>query len=293
MKWVGGKDRLMADLGPVFPHPGRWRTFVEPFVGGGAAFYYLRRVRGPEFHAILGDRNRHLIATYQALRDQLGDFLGELGRHPYLREHFEEVKRRLNTELDAPLVARAAWAMAISRYGYNGLWRENAAGGVNVPFGKPSKPNGPPPQLVDEQNLRACAHALAGVDLRVGDFTDTLADVGKGAFVYLDPPYIPVSATAKFTGYSGGKFTHARRAPGQPSEDAGAPASDQERLLACCAELSARGALFVLSNSDTPEARAMYAAAGYWISTVQAARSINCDPKKRGPVSELVVRNFS
>ena len=154
---------------------------------------------------------------------------------------------------------------------YNGLWRVNARGQFNVPIGsyRPDKVS-----LYDKANLLAAARELRGTDLGVEDFRETLRSAGAGDFVYIDPPYYPVSATANFTSYTKEDFGQA----------------EQEELSALFAEASRRGARLMLSNSDTPFIRKLYK--DFPIYTVSARRAVNCDGAKRGRIPEVVVVNY-
>ena len=106
------------------------------------------------------------------------------------------------------------------------------------------------------------------------DYAEVLRNIPRGTFVYLDPPYDPVSETASFTGYSRGGFSR----------------DDQIRLRECCDDLTARGIKFMLSNSATDFILEQYAA--YNITVVQAKRAVNSVASKRGDVDEVVVRNY-
>jgi DNA adenine methylase len=151
---------------------------------------------------------------------------------------------------------------------YNGLWRVNARGEFNVPIGsyKPEKV-----VLYDPANLMAASRALHGVDLAVQDFRQTLRETGKGDFVYVDPPYFPLSVTANFTSYTKEVFGKA----------------EQEHLAELFADTAQRGARLMLSNSDTPFIRQLYDR--FTIRTVKARRAVNCDGAKRGLISEVIV----
>ena len=170
------------------------------------------------------------------------------------------------------LPARAARTIYLNKTGYNGLYRVNRAGRFNVPFGRYDNPGFRQPEAIE--NLRACSRALRGVKLVVRDFGEVARHAKAGDFVYFDPPYVPVSTTSDFTSYVPGGFGYA----------------DQERLAGVFARLAARGVHVMLSNSDTPEVRALYAR--FRIDRVLAGRSVNSKVSGRGKVGEVVVRSF-
>ncbi|WP_394822866.1 DNA adenine methylase [Pendulispora albinea] len=269
VKWAGGKSRLLPELQARLP--GSIRTYAEPFAGGAALFFALAgerlaKKRGGRTYkrAILADRNEDLVACYRAVRDHVDSLIDALGRYHYDADLFYATRELDPTKMDD--VERGARLIFLNRTCYNGLWRVNASGKFNVPFGRHINP-----RILDEEGLRAASRALQGVDLRVADFNDVTRSLGEGDFVYFDPPYVPVSGTADFTSYASGGFG----------------ASDQERLARELVALRDRGAMVMLSNADTAETRSLYA--GFATYVVRAPRFINSDPTKRGDTNELLV----
>src|SRR5229473_1449448 len=182
LKWVGGKTSLLPEL---LKHiPARLRGYHEPFVGGGALFFAVRPRR-----AVLADNNAELIHCYQQVRDDVYGVLDALARHVYQRPHFEAV--RALEPLRLPAAARAARFIFLNKTCFNGLWRVNRAGRFNVPFGRYKNP-----RFADPASLITASHALRGVEIRHSPFEEALAMAAPGDFVYLDPPYDPVSPTA-------------------------------------------------------------------------------------------------
>jgi DNA adenine methylase len=260
LKWVGGKGQLLAQFRTLLPTS--YNRYYEPFIGGGALFFAVRPKR-----ASLSDINGELIDCYRAIRDSVEAVIVALRGHRYEKDYYYSVRTMDPSRLGLP--ARAARTIFLNRSGFNGLYRVNQRGQFNVPFGRYTNP-----RLCDPENLRACAEALLDLEIEQGDFALTTKAARRGDFVYFDPPYVPVSGTANFTRYAAGQFGEL----------------DQQRLAATYANLSARGVLVMLSNSDTPIARDLYR--GFQIDRVAATRSINSNPDRRGKVSEVVVRNF-
>ena len=259
LKWVGGKTSLLPEL---MKHvPARLRRYHEPFVGGGALFFAVRPRR-----ALLSDSNVELVHCYRQVRDDVYSVLDALARHVYERAHFEAV--RALEPLHLMSAERAARFIYLNKTCFNGLWRVNRAGRFNVPFGRYRNPTFHDPGLL----LRA-SQALRGMQILRAPFEISLERALPGDFVYLDPPYDPVSQTSSFTSYTRDAFTW----------------EDQKRLAAGCAALDRRGVRFLLSNSATPRIRALYG--GFEQRAVRAPRHISCKGEGRGRVEELLVFN--
>lgn len=259
IKWVGGKSSLLHEL--VKHVPGRLRRYHEPFVGGGALFFNVQPKR-----AVLSDLNPELINGYQAVRDDVYGVLDELGRHVYDRPHFASV-RALDPQTLSP-AERAARFIYLNKTCFNGLWRVNRAGRFNVPIGRYKNP-----AFNDPTTLVRASLALKGVQIMLAPFEESLRRTAPGDFVYLDPPYDPVSPTANFASYTAGGFRW----------------EDQVRLAAECNQLNRRGVRFLLSNSATPRVRELYKT--FEQRLVRAPRHINCKPGARGYIDELLVFN--
>lgn len=277
VKWAGGKRALVDAL--LSWIPAEIDTYAEPFCGGAAVFFALAAEPKRRFRrAVLADTNRDLVACYRAIQNRLGPLVDQLGaladRHLSLDDdgrsnHFYEVRAQATEGLSD--VARAARLLFLNKTCYNGLWRVNASGSFNTPFGRYAKP-----KILDENVLRAAHAALAGVEIREGDFSDVSARLVPGDFVYFDPPYVPLSRTANFTAYA---------AKGFGSED-------QARLVLELESLRARGVKAMLSNARSPETEELYEAFPER-RIVPAPRSINSDKHKRGAVDELVVMTYA
>jgi DNA adenine methylase len=257
VKWAGGKRQLLEQLRPRFP--AKFGRYFEPFAGGAAVFFALGRT-----DAVLADLNAELMNVYGAVRDDVEGVISELRKYRHGAVHYYRAREADPRGMTA--AQRAARTIYLNRTGYNGLYRVNRSGKFNVPMGRYTNPT-----LCDAENLRSCARALAGVEVRVEDFAASASRAREGDFVYFDPPYVPVSETAAFTSYVPGGFG----------------ADEQKRLAALFARLAARGIHVVLSNSDTLAVRKLYA--GFRIDKVLAPRFINSRGSARGSVGEVVV----
>ncbi|HVV48181.1 MAG TPA: DNA adenine methylase [Polyangia bacterium] len=263
LKWVGGKRQLLPRILDLAPD--RIDTYYEPFVGGGAVFFALAGQRRFA-RAVLGDANPELVSCYQAVRDDIGGVIAALRKHRNTKEDYYRVRAEDPERLSR--AARAARVIYLNRCGYNGLYRVNSDGRFNVPFGRYARPN-----ICDVPRLEAASRALANVEIVCGDFRDVLADrPGEDDFVYLDPPYVPISRTASFTAY-------AQRAFGP---------DDQRRLADALRALSRARVPALLSNSYCSDTRRLYADLRF--RKVPARRAINSVGRNRGPVSEILVR---
>lgn len=260
LKWAGGKGQLLEQLRPLLPES--HERYFEPFVGGAALFFALRPKR-----ATLTDVNEELIDCYRAVRDRVDEVIAALGNHTYEQTHYYRIRELDPGALSPP--ERAARTIFLNRTGFNGLYRVNNSGRFNVPFGRYVNPS-----ICNPPQLRACSAALRGAIIEVGDFEAILEHAGRGDFVYLDPPYSPVSSTSNFTSYNAGGFGF----------------HHQKRVANLFASLDARGVRVMLSNSDDPEIPPLYS--GFQIDRVEALRSINSKSAARGRVGEIVIRNY-
>lgn len=281
LKWVGGKGRLLSQLDALMPDD--IASYIEPFVGGGAMFFHLRS-RGLAASALLADANRDVVNAWTVVRDDVDALVDALHRHEraYLAcddvgraAYFYELRERHPSDLERagrpmPPVERAARMLFLNRTCFNGLWRENSAGRFNTPHGRYAKP-----QIAQVARLDAASAALTGVQLTLSDFRKLpqLARQQGADFVYLDPPYHPISATSAFNAYAGGGFS----------------ARDQRELGEVCRELDRMGVRFLLSNSDCELIRGIYK--DFDIEVVRAPRAVNCRADRRGDVDEVVVAN--
>jgi DNA adenine methylase len=266
VKWVGGKGRLLSQLRPLLPRGIERLRHVEPFVGGGALFFARRPAR-----ALLTDINPSLIGTYTAIRDDVDEVIKALralaARHS--KERYYEVRARYNEARGVKTAKRAAMFIYLNKTCFNGLHRVNRKGEFNVPVGAYKNP-----RILNEGALLAASDALRGAMLRCSPFESLVEHAKPGDFVYFDPPYEPVSSTSNFTSYARDGFSR----------------DDQVRLRDTFEALDRRGCKLMLSNSDVPFIRDIYA--NFDVTTVAAPRAINCDASKRGKVSEVVVRNY-
>lgn len=267
VKWVGGKRQLLDEITPLLPK--RITTYCEPFFGGGAVLFSIQPPR-----AVINDLNEDLMLVYEVVRDDVEGLIASLKGHENTAEYFyalRDVDRDKTAYQALSKVARASRLIYLNKTCFNGLFRVNSSGEFNSPFGHYKNP-----KIVNEPGLRAVSAYFRANDIAFysEDFAQTLRRVEKGCFVYLDPPYDPISDTASFTGYHKGGF-------GQ---------GEQVRLKECCDDLTRRGIRFLLSNSATPFIRELYR--DYHIGIVKAKRAINSDATKRGAIEEVLIRNY-
>lgn len=269
LKWVGGKGQLLPVLLRQVKRAGDFGRYHEPFVGGGAFFFELYRqgrLKGLE-PSLLSDTNERLIETYRGVRDEPERVIGLLERHKarHDKEYYYEMREHVP---DDP-VERSARIIYLNKTCFNGLYRENSKGLFNVPIGKYKNP-----MICDEENLWAVSMALQSVELDCRPFPTVRDKAQPGDLVYFDPPYHPVSATAKFTSY----------------DQKGFGEKDQRALAEVFSELSRRGVKAVLSNSYTPLILDLYK--DFVMHEVSATRAINSRADRRGAVSEALVTTF-
>lgn len=294
LKWVGGKRQLLPVLRRFYP-PSIGR-YYEPFFGSGAVFFDLiNRGRINGHGATLSDGNPDLIGCYWRVSDSIDAVVGHLDQlaanHAQApRDHYLHIRdsefnprravwREAGGDPASYPPELAAMLIYLNRTGYNGLFRLNSSGEFNVPPGRYDRP-----RIVDRAGLAAAACALTtpNVSLAHATFDSVLERAAAGDFVYFDPPYAPVSATANFRSYTARPFGQA----------------DQERLQSIVIALAARGVNVLLSNSTAPSVTALYesnpaaVASGLTAWRVPARRSINTRADRRGAVDELIVSNI-
>lgn len=261
LKWAGGKRSLVPRILEELPE--QIETYYEPFVGGAAVFLALAEAKRFK-RAVITDKNRELINLYTVVRDDLGKLLKRL--ETLQDRTSEDDYYEIRAEKPTNKIERAARLIYLNKTGYNGLYRVNSKGGFNVPYGRYKRP-----KIYDPERLAHAARYLQDVTIRVADFEEACSDAKRGDAVYLDPPYLPLSKTASFSAYH--------------SEAFGLP--EHERLAKVFGKLRKRGVAAVLSNSATPETRALYQS--FKCSDVAVRRPINSVASRRGAVSELLV----
>ena len=269
LKWAGSKKQLLSAYAAFYPPGEHIRTYHEPFLGSGAVFFHLRRqLSGVDVK--LADNNPELVTTFVQVRDDVDRVIAGLKEHArqHCETYFYKVRNQRPDQLPGD-AARAARFIYLNKTCFNGLYRVNSEGLFNVPIGRYAKPS-----IFDEDALRAASVSLKGAELQERPFYKVLEDAGPGDFVYLDPPYDPLTSTAYFTAYTKGDFGP----------------EDQGHLAWVYKELSDRGCRVMLSNSDTELIRLLYRR--FQIERVQARRSINSRSDRRGPITEVVVLNY-
>lgn len=268
LKWVGGKRQLMPTIVTHLPKNINELTYVEPFIGGGAVLFHLQ----PK-NAIINDFNEELINVYEVIKNNLDELIEDLKKHKNEHDYFYEIRSldRNDNFKNLSKVERASRVIYLNKTCYNGLYRVNNAGEFNSPFGRYKNPN-----IVNEPTLKAVSKYLNSNNIMIknGDYSDVLKTLDKNSFVYLDPPYHPISESSNFTGYIQG----------------GWDAFDQIRLREVCDELNAKGIKFLLSNSSAQLIKDQYTK--YKIENVKANRAINSNGANRGEIDEILIKNY-
>ena len=296
LKWAGGKGQLLEEFNKRLPRniveKKVIENYVEPFLGGGAMFFFLRK----NFHiknSMLFDVNNELIIGYKVIQKnhkELIDDLYELERD-YLANSEEERKKyyyairtaynqQMNDldykDYNEKWIKRAGYLIFLNKTGFNGLFRKNKSGKFNVPVGRYRSP-----RICDKKNIIEVHKALENTLIVCGDFSNAAEYINQESFVYLDPPYRPLSGTSNFTSYEKNGFTD----------------DEQRRLAEFFREMDGKGAYIMLSNSDPKNIDPddnffddLYHE--YKIERVRAKRIINCDASKRGEINEIIVRNY-
>lgn len=267
LKWAGGKRQLLDTLIPLVPKD--YSIYCEPFVGGGALFFALQ----PQ-SACINDVNHELIRVYTVIKNDVDVLIEQLKQFQNNKDQFYEIRswdRNKDKYTHLSDIEKAARIIYLNKTCFNGLFRVNASGEFNVPFGNYANPN-----IVNEPVLRAISFYFNNSEIvfNAVDYAEILKNLPDNAFVYLDPPYDPVSVTANFTGYTKDGFSR----------------DEQIKLRKCCDELNERGIKFMLSNSATDFICDQYSK--YNIEIISAKRLVGADASKRGRIQEVIVRNY-
>lgn len=288
LKWAGGKGQLIKEIEQYYPFNNGITKYIEPFVGGGAVLFdILNNYKLQE--VIISDINAELINTYLVIRDNIDGLTRLLfkmqneflpmdidSRKAYYmakREKFNILKTNNSKDNN---IEKAAIMIFLNKTCFNGLFRVNKKGMFNVPMGDYKNP-----LVCDENNLHAVSEKLQNVKIVCCDYRESANFIDKNTFVYLDPPYRPVTSTSNFTAYTKNLFDD----------------SEQIALAGFVDEMHRKGAKIVVSNSDPKNSDIndnffdnIYSS--YKIKRVYAARAINCKSKERGKVKELLISNF-
>lgn len=296
LKWAGGKTQLLEAFNSRLPaHITKNRiidSYIEPFIGGGAMFFFLKRNFDIK-KSFIFDINPELIVGYKSIKNNPKELIEELCSIEEIflkkseeerKEFYYQIRDNYNNQMNdfdydnynLEWVERTKYLIFLNKTCFNGLFRQNKKGGFNVPFGRYKNPT-----ICDSENIKEVSLALKDTKIFCADFTKSEKYIEKGSFVYFDPPYRPLSKTASFTSYAKDGFTD----------------DDQIRLAKFFSKLNTMGAYLMLSNSDPKNENPddeffdeLYKE--YNIERVPAKRYINCDASKRGAINEVIIRNY-
>lgn len=296
LKWAGGKTQLMDELNKRLPKHIRNSMnidrYVEPFVGGGAMFFFLKSNYKVK-QSYLFDINRELLVGFKAIQNNYSELINKLNEIENIyfkkiekerKEFYYKMREQYNNQIhifdygnyNKEWIERASNLIFLNKTCYNGLFRQNKKGEFNVPFGRYENPT-----ICDKENIIEVNKALTNTKIFCDDFTKSEKYIEKDTFVYMDPPYRPISSTSSFTSYAKEDFTD----------------EDQKRLVKFFKEMDKKEAYLMLSNSDPKNNNPddnffdkMYSE--FAIERVPAKRYISCDAANRGEINELVIRNY-
>ena len=291
LKWAGGKGQLLSQLDGHLPHDlqGQAFTYLEPFVGGGAMLFHMLRKFPNIDHAVINDINPYLVTAYRVIKEQPNELIKRLSdlEKAYFSQADETAKkdfflnaRNIFNEVVLDDIDRTKYLIFLNRTCFNGLYRVNAKGRFNVPFGRNLHPT-----ICNADTILADSEVLNRVKVTIlnGDFERTIDEMSNGLnFFYFDPPYRPLNATSSFNSYAKEEFNDV----------------EQIRLRDFCSRLHAiPNVKWMLSNADCSAKNPqdtffedIYV--DYHIHRVYAARAINANPNKRGKLTELLIKNY-
>jgi len=284
LKWAGGKTQLISEIEKNLPNS-TIDTYVEPFVGSGAVLFWVLGEFSQLEKAVVNDINEDLINTYKTIQSTPKELISilEILQNEYhslentddeKKEYYYQ-KRELFNNRKQSKTEHSALFIFLNRTCFNGLYRVNRKNEFNVPMGSYKKPT-----ICDKSNILAVSEALQKVELLCGDFEQTVNYTSSNTFFYFDPPYKPLSETSSFNSYAKDEFND----------------EEQIRLKNFCDKLDSLGHSWILSNSDVKGKNKednffddLYS--NFIIKRVDAKRSINANPQKRGFLTELLITN--
>ena len=297
LKWAGGKTQLLEEIEKRLPKEilknKKIESYHEPFIGGGSVFIYLKNNYNIE-NSIISDINPELILTYKIIQKhpkKLIKYLKDMKKE-YLKlneekqnEYYLSVRHSFNKNVgkinydktNDKQVKRASQLIFMNKTCFNGIFRLNSEGKFNVPMGKYKNP-----QIYDEDNIIEVSRLLNdNVLIKTQDYLDSEKDIEKNSFVYLDPPYRPLTKTSSFTNYYKTTFDD----------------EDQKTLCEYIQRLTNKNVKVMLSNSDptnTDEEDDFFEKlySKQRIDKVKARRNINSNGKKRNKINELIITNY-
>lgn len=293
IKWVGGKGQLLSQLNMNLPQEiyEEGFTYVEPFVGGGAMLFYMLQNFMNIKRVVINDINNNLTEAYENIKQEPEGLIYRLKHieQQYLginteeerKDYYLEMRRRFNEE-NLSSLDKTALLIFLNRTCFNGLYRENAKGFFNVPFGRYANPT-----ICNEEVIYADSELLNRYNVQIlnGDFKATAKAIDKTGlmFFYFDPPYRPLSTTSSFNSYVKEDFND----------------DNQRDLAAFCRMLDRKDNVrWMLSNSDCSAKNPadtffedIYD--GFNIQRVYASRMVNANASKRGKLTELLIRNYT
>ncbi|HKU32796.1 MAG TPA: DNA adenine methylase [Candidatus Nitrosotalea sp.] len=271
VKWAGGKRQLLPIITKYVPQ--KFERYFEPFLGGGAVFFNLAYKRR-NAKWLLSDLNSDLVLSYVTIRDRVKELISALESHStsYFKNQSSYYYKIRESEPKGQ-IEKVSRLLFLNKTCFNGLYRVNSKGKFNVPLGKYVNPN-----IVSKENLIAVSEILQSRDISIKcqDFESALKNATEGDFVYLDPPYHPVSETSNFTSYTNGSFDY----------------GDQERLYAKFKALDKKGVNILLSNSKSEEIVDLFKEFSDNVIEINANRFINSVSQRRTGHTELLIKNY-
>lgn len=288
LKWAGGKGQILNKIRPLYPKElgSKINKYIEPFIGGGAVFFDVVTNYKLDTY-IINDINKELINTYKAIQQDINSLLGYLSNiTSYYKQlsindkdlfYYSIRKKYNNIIIDKSInIEKAALFIFLNKTCFNGLYRVNRNNQFNVPTGKYKNPT-----IYDEENLLNISQILQKVEILCGDFSTVYNHIESNTFIYIDPPYRPLTKTSSFTNYSTYLFDD----------------KEQIRLSTFINEADKKGAYVLASNSDPKNTSEndlffdeLYSSKN--IIRIEAQRAINSNPLRRGKITELIISNY-
>lgn len=268
IKWVGGKRQFIKRI-DFFLSQIKFNNYFEPFVGGGALYFHMKKSGYINKWSYINDFNSHLIAAYQAVKDEPKKLMTRLDW--YQDNNNKEFYNKERKSEKRTILTKGARMIYLNKAGFNGMWRENSQGGFNVPYGNSEGKN-----MYSKENIESVSNILSNkTTITNFDYKEILKKAKSGDFVFVDPPYDVEKGKKSFTTYTGGGFG----------------IKEQKELSEVLKALDKKGVKWLATNHNTKLIQELYKEFNH--TTLHATRFINSDASKRKEgTEEIFIWNF-
>lgn len=259
LRWAGGKRWLKKEINELIDIK-KYSNYHEPFIGGGAILFHLK-----PSNSFISDSNKELIDTYIAIKDDPERVIEKLKKFKKDKESYYKIRSQIYNDL----FDKAAKFIFLNQMSFNGIYRVNANGGYNVPYGNREK------HQFDFENIFLVSNFLKNVIIKHCDFEESLKDVKRGDLVFLDPPYTIAHNLNGFVQYNQKIFS----------------LDDQYRLSQAIDKIKKKEAFYILTNAAHSKVKEIFNK-NDTIKEISRASVVGGKNSLRGQYSEYLFTNL-